>query len=489
MVGVIGAAKATANVLEDLIESAGGCAVVDGGFATQLEKHGASINDPLWSALCLIKDPHLINRVHLEYLEAGADVIVTSSYQATIPGFVSRGLSTEEAESLLTKSVKIATEARDKFWASAKRRSVGKYNRALVAASIGSYGAYLADGSEYSGNYGPKVTLEKLKDFHRRRLQVLVKAGPDLLAFETIPNKLEAQACVELLDEENVEIPSWICFSSVDGENAPSGESFEECLEIINKSSIVRAVGINCAPPHFILNLIHRFKELTSKAIVVYPNSGEIWDGVAKRWLPSKCFDDDKFEIFAGKWRDAGAQIIGGCCRTTPSTIQGISEVLKEGKWLHLTIYLLWEIWKARNCWTFQQLLCCCVNTLVELLIEVGYGVDYYCGVLSFDDALRVAWVFLVLYLAVCGLVLLSFIEDPFKLDAGFFKILPVIPLVMLYFVLYSWCQLGHVGQWLSLCFHLDCRCRQQGMVSQLSGLIASSLPGVVLYTLFLSRM
>ncbi|CAA0829168.1 Homocysteine S-methyltransferase 1 [Striga hermonthica] len=333
MVRLIGPAKAKATVLEDLIESAGGCAIVDGGFATQLEKHGTSINDPLWSALCLIKDPHLINRVHLEYLEAGADVIVTSSYQATIPGFVSRGLSTEEAESLLTKSVKIATEARDKFWASVKRRSVGKYNRALVAASIGSYGAYLADGSEYSGNYGPKVTLEKLKDFHRRRLQVLVKAGPDLLAFETIPNKLEAQACVELLDEENVEIPSWICFSSVDGENAPSGESFAECLEVINKSSIVRAVGINCAPPHFILSLIHRFKELTSKAIVVYPNSGEIWDGVAKRWLPSKCFDDDKFEIFAGKWRDAGAQIIGGCCRTTPSTIQGISEVLKEGKW------------------------------------------------------------------------------------------------------------------------------------------------------------
>ncbi|XP_047971998.1 homocysteine S-methyltransferase 1 [Salvia hispanica] len=319
-----------ADALRDLIAKAGGCAVVDGGFATQLEKHGASINDPLWSALCLIKSPDLIKKVHLEYLEAGADVIVTSSYQATLPGFQSRGLSMEEAESLLTTSVRIAVEARDKFWTSAKRRAGNNYNRALVAASIGSYGAYLADGSEYSGNYGPDVNLEKLKDFHRRRLQVLVEAGPDLLAFETIPNKLEAQACAELLDEEGVSIPSWICFSSVDGENAPSGESFEECLDVINKSSRVGAVGINCAPPHFVLSLIQRFKLHTDKAIVVYPNSGEIWDGIAKKWLPSKCFDDDKFEVFTTRWRDAGASLIGGCCRTSPCTVRAISKVLKK---------------------------------------------------------------------------------------------------------------------------------------------------------------
>ncbi|KAG6601290.1 Homocysteine S-methyltransferase 1, partial [Cucurbita argyrosperma subsp. sororia] len=155
-----------------------------------------------------------------------------------------------------------------------------------------------ADGSEYSGHYGPDVNVDKLKDFHRRRLQILVDASPDLLAFETIPNKLEAQACVELLEEENVQIPSWICFSSVDGENAPSGESFEKCLHAINKSDKVTAVGINCTPPHFIEALICKFKELTNKHIVVYPNSGEVWDGRAKKWLPSNCFGDDKFESF-----------------------------------------------------------------------------------------------------------------------------------------------------------------------------------------------
>ncbi|XP_007044350.2 PREDICTED: homocysteine S-methyltransferase 1 [Theobroma cacao] len=318
------------SLLEDLIDKAGGCAVIDGGFATQLETHGASINDPLWSALCLIKDPDLIKQVHLEYLEAGADILVTSSYQATIPGFLSRGLSLEEAESLLVKSVQLAVEARDKFWDAVGSVPGNSYNRALVAASIGSYGAYLADGSEYSGCYGPEVNLDKLKDFHRQRLQVLVKAGPDLLAFETIPNKLEAQACVELLEEENIQIPSWICFSSVDGENAPSGESFKECLDILNKSVKVNAVGINCAPPHFIESLVCKFKEMTSKAIVVYPNSGEIWDGRAKKWLPSKCFGDDKFELFAARWRDLGAKLIGGCCRTTPATVGAISKALKE---------------------------------------------------------------------------------------------------------------------------------------------------------------
>ncbi|XP_010554234.1 PREDICTED: homocysteine S-methyltransferase 1 [Tarenaya hassleriana] len=320
----------SAALLEDLIEKCGGCAVVDGGFATQLESHGAAINDPLWSAVCLIRDPELIKRVHLEYLEAGADILVTSSYQATLPGFLSRGLSMEESESLLQKSVRLAVEARDSFWDNASKIPGHSYNRALVAASIGSYGAYLADGSEYSGDYGEKVDLDKLKDFHRRRLQVLVDAGPDILAFETIPNKLEAQACIELLEEENVQIPAWICFSSVDGENAPSGESFEECLEPLNKSNNIYAVGINCAPPHFIESLICKFSKLTKKAIIVYPNSGEVWDGRAKRWLPSKCFGDDKFEIFATKWRDLGAKLIGGCCRTTPSTIKGISKVLKR---------------------------------------------------------------------------------------------------------------------------------------------------------------
>ncbi|KAL0006301.1 hypothetical protein SO802_013862 [Lithocarpus litseifolius] len=153
-----------------------------------------------------------------------------------------------------------------------------------------------------------------------------------LSPFSSALLKYNLRACVELVEEENIEVPSWICFSSVDGENAPSGESFKECLDIINKSNKVHAVGINCAPPHFIETLIHKFKELTKKAIIVNPNSGEVWDGRAKRWLPSKCFGDDKFEVFATRWHNSGARLVEGCCRTTPSTILAISKEPLEGK-------------------------------------------------------------------------------------------------------------------------------------------------------------
>ncbi|XP_011078359.1 homocysteine S-methyltransferase 1-like [Sesamum indicum] len=117
--------------------------------------------------------------------------------------------------------------------------------------------------------------------------------------------------------------------STVDGVKVSSGESCEECFDIINKSSKVSAVGINCAPPNSVLSLIKRFKERTAKVIVVYPNSGETRDGTAKTWQPSKCVHDE-FELLATTWRNAGAKLIGGCCRTTPSTIRSISRVLKD---------------------------------------------------------------------------------------------------------------------------------------------------------------
>ncbi|KAF8718409.1 hypothetical protein HU200_025394 [Digitaria exilis] len=265
----------------------------------------------------------------MQYLEAGADVIISSSYQATIPGFLARGMTLEEAEDLLRTSVKLALEARDEFWKSTLRKSKPAYNRALVAASIGSYGAYLADGSEYSGSYGADITTDKLKDFHRRRLQVLAGAGPDLIAFEAIPNKMEAQALVELVEEENIQVPSWVCFSSVDGKHLCSGESFADCLQILNASEKVAIVGVNCTPPQFIEGIICEFRKQTKKAIAVYPNSGEVWDGRAKRWLTAECLGHKSFDALAKRWHEAGASLIGGCCRTTPSTIRAVSKILK----------------------------------------------------------------------------------------------------------------------------------------------------------------
>ncbi|GJM92976.1 hypothetical protein PR202_ga09486 [Eleusine coracana subsp. coracana] len=283
--------------LRGFLRGAGGFAVLDGGLATELEAHGADLQDELWSANCLVSAPHLIRKVHLDYLEAGANIITSASYQATIEGFESRGVSREQSEALLRRSVHVAQEARAVF--DREDRPV------LVAASIGSYGAYLADGSD--GDYGKSVTKEALKDFHRRRLQVLASAGPDLIAFETIPNKLEAQAYVELLEEEDIRIPAWFSFTSKDGINAASGDSITDCA----------AVADSC-------------DRVTDKPVIVYPNSGETYNAETKEWENSDDASGTDLASHVGKWRQAGAAIVGGCCRTSPATVRAIARALQE---------------------------------------------------------------------------------------------------------------------------------------------------------------
>lgn len=329
--------NSSATLMTDFLKKCGGYAVVDGGLATELEGHGADLNDPLWSAKCLISSPHLVRRVHLDYLDAGANIILSASYQATIQGFVAKGLSVEEAESLLRRSVEIACEAREIYYDKSTKGSwdyieSGNISRrpVLVAASIGSYGAYLADGSEYSGKYGDAVSLETLKDFHRRRLQVLLKSGADLIAFETIPNKLEAKASAELLEEEGINIPAWFSFNSKDGINVVSGDSILECASIADSCKQVVAVGINCTPPRFIHGLVLSIRKATSKPIVIYPNSGETYNAELKQWTKSSGVVDEDFVSYINKWREAGASLFGGCCRTTPNTIRAIGSVLSK---------------------------------------------------------------------------------------------------------------------------------------------------------------
>ncbi|XP_042489412.1 homocysteine S-methyltransferase 2-like [Macadamia integrifolia] len=326
------------SVMYDFLEKSSGCAVIDGGLATELERQGADLNDPLWSAKCLLSSPELIRRVHLDYLEAGADILITASYQATIQGFETKGLTREASEALLQRSVKIALDARNIYYERCKDCTTddtgnGKFFKTrpiLVAASVGSYGAYLADGSEYSGQYGDAVNVETLKDFHRRRVQVLAGSGADLIAFETTPNKLEAQAYAQLLEEEDINIPAWFSFNSKDGVNVVSGDSWPECVAIADSCEKVVAVGINCTPPRFIHGLIVSAKKVTTKPILIYPNSGETYDADRKEWVESTRVSDQDFVSYVSKWHEIGASLIGGCCRTTPNTIRGITRALRE---------------------------------------------------------------------------------------------------------------------------------------------------------------
>uniref|UniRef100_A0A0D9V6B1 homocysteine S-methyltransferase n=1 Tax=Leersia perrieri TaxID=77586 RepID=A0A0D9V6B1_9ORYZ len=325
-----------AGALRRFVREAGGCAVVDGGLATELEEHGADLQDELWSARCLVSAPHLIRKVHLDYLDAGANIITSASYQATIQGFQARGLSREQSEALLRRSVHIAQEARAIFadgWSkgphATRGRSSPRRRPVLVAASVGSYGAYLADGSEYTGDYGRSVTKETLKSFHRRRLQVLADAGPDLIAFETIPNKMEAEAYAELLEENDIRIPAWFSFTSKDGRSAASGDPITECAAVADSCARVAAVGVNCTAPRLVHGLILAIRKVTSKPVAVYPNSGETYVAETKEWVVSEGgASETDFVSCVGKWRQAGAALVGGCCRTNPATVRAISRAL-----------------------------------------------------------------------------------------------------------------------------------------------------------------
>jgi homocysteine S-methyltransferase len=286
--------------------------VLDGALATELERRGADLVDPLWSAKYLVEQPELIRRVHREYFNAGADVATTATYQATFEGFGRRGFDAAAAADLMRGAVTLAIEARDDFWALPDNRK-GRL-RPLVAASIGPYGAFLADGSEYRGRYG--LSESELKAFHRPRLEVLADAGADLLAFETIPCLGEALALAELLTEFP-SLSAWMSFSCEDGSRNCEGQLVAECAAALQPFTQIAALGVNCTRPEHIASLLRHMGARTDKPLLAYPNSGEQYDAVAKTWLGCA----QGFAARSRSWYEAGARLIGGCCRTTPSDI------------------------------------------------------------------------------------------------------------------------------------------------------------------------
>jgi homocysteine S-methyltransferase len=298
----------------------GGTVVLDGALATELERRGADLRDPLWSAKVLLEQPALIRQVHLDYYRAGADVATSASYQATLPGLRQRGLSTAQACEVLRLSVRLACEAREEF-----RHEVSDNARPwpLVAASIGCYGAFLHDGSEYRGDYG--LSVRQLMDWHRPRLDVFQDSGADLLACETIPCLAEAEALRRLL-EERPGLPAWISFSCRDEGHLCHGELFADAVGTMNASDCIVAVGVNCTAPRFVAGLLRAAARRTEKPLLAYPNSGENWDAARHSWLPATGEPD--WGMAARAWHDAGARLIGGCCRTTPATIRQIAAAL-----------------------------------------------------------------------------------------------------------------------------------------------------------------
>ncbi len=305
--------------------SGGGTLVLDGGLATELEKAGFDLDHPLWSARLLRDAPEAIVAVHASYLDAGADCITTASYQATVAGLVRQGLTEVEARTLLLRSVDLAQEARAAFWADGRRRA-GR-PRPLVAASVGPYGAYLANGAEYTGDYD--LDEAGLVAFHRERFRLLAESSADLLACETIPSAAEARALATLL-AETLSARAWLSFSCRDGRRLCDGTPFVEIVRALAPLPQVAAIGVNCTAPEYVEELLRTAAAVTAKPLVAYPNSGELYDAATRSWRGASTTRD--WSQLARTWHRAGARLVGGCCRTGPRHVEAIRSALHGGR-------------------------------------------------------------------------------------------------------------------------------------------------------------
>ena len=292
--------------------------VLDGGLATELEARGHDLSDRLWSARLLVDDPGAIEDVHLAYFRSGAQVATTASYQATVPGFAAAGMDRTAALAAIRTSVVVARRARD---AAAAERGV-EPETLLVAGSVGPYGAMLADGSEYRGDYDPGETA--LREVHAPRIESLLDAGADLLAMETIPTVREAGVLVRLLDEAGA--TGWLSFQCRDAATTAAGEPIRDAMAVSDGVAGLVAVGVNCTAPRHVPALLAAAREATDLPLIAYPNGGDRWDAAARRWVA----EDGRGYVaddVAG-WADDRVGWLGGCCGTGPVEIAALAAAL-----------------------------------------------------------------------------------------------------------------------------------------------------------------
>ena len=283
--------------------------ITDGGLATQLESRGHDLSDDLWSARLLFDAPDEITAAHVAFYRAGAAIATTASYQASFDGFAAGGIDRDDAERLMRRSVELAAAAREE---------VGVDGR-WVAASIGPYGAALANGEEYVGRYG--LSVAELADWHLPRMEILADAGADVLAIETVPDVDEAEALVGLV--RRLGVPAWLSYT-IDGPLTRAGQPLAEAFAVAAGVPEIVAVGVNCCAPGDVLPAIEIAREVTDKPVIVYPNSGEQWDGEHRTWIGTAAWSTE----LAPQWVAAGARIVGGCCRVMPDDIAAIARTL-----------------------------------------------------------------------------------------------------------------------------------------------------------------
>ena len=327
------------NPVTDALRKAPGSVLfLDGGFATHLESLGQDIQDDLWSAKLLITNPSIITKAHYDYLCAGSNIIITSSYQASLKGLTSDpyNLSDQEAADKMTESVILAADAVRKY----KEKEYDEWDinndNIIIAASIGCFGAGLADGSEYTGYYGDGITERDLREYHSVKMHATNKTdNVVVMGCETIPNVMEVRVLTQLLNEYGYF--GWITMACCNEQQLNSKEFVTDAIAEIMKYNIhskVVGIGFNCTDPKYIDGLLTLTKRCLQEyednelVLMVYPNSGEEWDANTKTWKENTTMSDEEYAMHALRWYKMGARIIGGCCRTTPNTIKAIRKTI-----------------------------------------------------------------------------------------------------------------------------------------------------------------
>jgi homocysteine S-methyltransferase len=300
-----------------------GLHTLDGGLATELERAGCDLASPLWSGEVLRTSPERVLAVHRSYLEAGADCLLTASYQLSATGFREIGLTADDARKAIQQSVALAEQARREY-AQAELTAGRKQRRIWIAGSLGAYGAALHNGAEFHGNYD--ISHAELVAFHAERIEAMHETNADFLAFETIPSLAEAEAILEAL-VRFPDLAAYISFTCHDDGHTGHGEPIEDCARLLDPASNIIAIGINCTAPRHILPLLRKIRATSSKRIAVYPNSGETWVAETRSWTGSS--DPESFSALAVAWRTAGADWIGGCCRTGPQHIRAVAQTMQ----------------------------------------------------------------------------------------------------------------------------------------------------------------
>ncbi|KAF1956823.1 homocysteine S-methyltransferas-like protein, partial [Byssothecium circinans] len=301
--------------------------VLDGALATYLETQGADISTPLWSAHLLHTNPSLIKKAHYDYFAAGADIATTCSYQASIPGLIEHlGISEADATAMIKKSVELAQEARDEYLHEQEQQR--QLQNLYIAGSIGPYGAYLSNGAEYRGDYS--LPEETLRSFHLPRITSLIAAGIDILAIETLPSFPETHALLSLLSTSFPSTPAYFSFTLRPSSptHISDGTPLSRVASLLNEYDNVVAVGVNCVAPGVALEGLRELRRWTRKPLVVYANSGEVWNAGTRGWEGGRR-EGGEVEAWTRKFWEAGARVVGGCCRTGPGDIRVISGVLR----------------------------------------------------------------------------------------------------------------------------------------------------------------